>query len=82
MTIEHDTQRIVNLDEAGLIAQIEALTEALVYRNTIIDELRGDLERYEHARRDADTLTPLHGSHADIAAHVFDLHVADPGGGQ
>ena len=33
-------------------------------------------------RRDADTPTPLDGTHADIAAHLFDRSISDPGGGQ
>ena len=52
----------------------------------MIAEGRAENQRLKDAlnaqRRDADTLTPLDGSHADIAAHLLDLHVSDPGGGQ
>lgn len=51
-----------------------------------IAEVSAENQRLKDAlnaqRRDADTLTPLDGSHADIAAHLFERSISDPGGGQ
>lgn len=64
------------------------LTKALEEALARIAELEGKNDRLrsdraaDHLRRDADTLTPLDGTPADIAAHLLDRHVADPGGGQ
>lgn len=51
-----------------------------------ITEVRAENQRLKDAldakRSDADTLTPLDGSNADIAAHLFERSISDPGGGQ